>query len=144
MRRSALVERALDAARLEAEVAHGGAGAIAVFVGTVRDVNDGRPVTAIEYSAYGPMAERELERILEEACASAPALRAVVEHRIGLLAVGEASVVIAVSHPHRAEALRAVETIIEELKQRVPIWKREHYVDGTREWVHAGSSQVTC
>jgi molybdopterin synthase catalytic subunit len=133
--RVALVERPLDPAALLAEVADVAHGATALFVGTVREVNDGRAVSGIDYSAYHAMAERELAGIAAEAVArfGTPAL--VVEHRLGHLALGEASVVIAAAHAHRAPAMDAVRHVIEEMKRRVPIWKQEHYADGTREWV---------
>lgn len=137
MTRTAIVDRALDAQALAAEVAHAGAGATSVFMGTVRDSNGGRPVSGIEYTAYTAMAERELSTIVAEAESRAPGARVVVEHRIGALEIGDASVVIAASHAHRAEAIATCSFVIEELKRRVPIWKREHYLDGTREWVHA-------
>ncbi len=139
--RVGIVSRTLEPAALVAEVSHAGAGAVATFIGTVREVNDGQRVQGIEYTAYEQMATRELAVIAGVAAARYPRLRLAVEHRVGTLAVGEASVVIAASHPHRAEALAAVQFVLEELKRRVPIWKREHYVDGTREWVHAGSSR---
>jgi molybdopterin synthase catalytic subunit len=143
MRRSEVTERVLDLAALAAEVSHGGAGAVATFVGTVREENGGRRVSGIDYSAYTAMANRELDTIAAVATARYPRLRLVIEHRVGTLVVGEASVIIAASHPHRAEALAAVQFALEELKKRVPIWKREHYADGTREWVHASSSRAT-
>lgn len=133
--RAALVRTPLDPSTLLAEVASAGNGASIVFVGTVRDVNDGRSVSGIEYTAYETMAVRELEAIVAEAMARFGTPDIVVEHRIGRLELGEASVVIAVAHPHRAEAYEASRFVIEELKRRVPIWKREEYVDGTREWV---------
>lgn len=133
--RVALVRDPLDPAALLAEVASFANGASIVFVGTVREVNDGRPVGGIEYTAYETMARRELEAIAHEAALQFGTDDVVVEHRIGRLALGEASVVIAVSHPHRAEAYEASRFIIEALKRRVPIWKREEYVDGAREWV---------
>ena len=105
------------------------------FVGTVREVNDGRPVQGIEYAAYEAMAERELEQIAREAAAQFGTVHIVVEHRLGSLALGEVSVAIAVAHPHRGAAYEASRFVIEELKRRVPIWKREDYADGTREWV---------
>ncbi|HVZ47234.1 MAG TPA: molybdenum cofactor biosynthesis protein MoaE [Gemmatimonadaceae bacterium] len=141
MSRVAVVERPLDVAALVAEVSSPTDGAIATFVGVVRDSNAGRPVTGIDYSAYGPMATRELEAIVAEAAAAFGGVRVAVEHRVGTLAVGDASVIIAASHAHRADALGGLGFVIEELKRRVPIWKREHYADGTREWVHAGSSR---
>jgi molybdopterin synthase catalytic subunit len=133
--RVALVRTPLDPAALLAEVASVANGASIVFVGTVREVNDGRAVSGIEYTAYEAMAGRELEAIAHEAALQFGTDDVVVEHRIGRLALGEASVVIAVAHPHRAEAYDASRFIIEELKRRVPIWKREEYVDGAREWV---------
>lgn len=133
--RSAIVTRPLAPATLLAEVAGQGMGATVLFVGTVRDVNDGRAVTGIEYAAYGAMAERELAAIVADAAARFDTSAVVVEHRLGALAVGEASLVIAVAHPHRARAYEASRFVIEEVKRRVPIWKREAYVDGTREWV---------
>jgi molybdopterin synthase catalytic subunit len=105
----------------------------------VRETNDGRPVTGIDYTAYAAMAEREMARIVAEAEArfgtpdGAP--RVAVEHRVGTLAVGEASVAVAAAHARRAPALDAARYVVEELKRRVPVWKREHYADGTREWL---------
>ena len=133
--RSALVDAPLDPARLLAEVSAPSNGAALLFVGTVREVNEGRAVTGIDYSAYSAMARRELDAILGEAAARFGTEHLVVEHRLGTLAVGEASVAIAVAHPRRGAAYDVSRYIIEELKRRVPVWKREHYTDGTREWV---------
>src|SRR5437868_1701529 len=117
-------------------------GATVLFLGTVRDVNDGREVTGIEYTAYRSMAERELASIVEEAAALADSNDIAVEHRLGELAIGECSVAVAVGHPHRGRAFEAARYVIEEVKQRVPIWKREQYEDGTREWVRATSGDT--
>lgn len=133
--RAAIVEREIDGAALLAEVASHTCGATSLFLGTVRNTNDGRDVTGIEYTAYSAMANAELQRIVAEAAERSGAERIVVEHRIGVLGLGEISVAIAVAHAHRAPSMDATRYIIEELKQRVPIWKREHYTDGTREWV---------
>ncbi len=133
--RSAVVDRAIDISRLVAEVASNGNGATLLFIGTVRDVNNGRAITGMEYSAYQSMAERELADIVAEAATKFEIADIVVEHRIGTLGLGDASVAIAVAHAHRGPAYEASRYIIEQLKQRVPIWKLEHYVDGTREWV---------
>jgi molybdopterin synthase catalytic subunit len=135
--RTALVERPIDLDALIAEVAQHANGATLLFVGTVRDVNNGRAITGMDYSAYASMAERELADIAGEAASKFATTDIVVEHRIGTLALGDASVAIAVAHPHRAEAYDASRYVIEQLKQRVPIWKLEHYTDGTREWVGA-------
>jgi molybdopterin synthase catalytic subunit len=138
--RIALVDREIDVPALMREVARHRNGATLVFVGTVREVNDGRPVTGMEYSAYRGMAERELAGIAAEARDRFGSDDIVIEHRLGELALGDASVAIAVANPHRAAAYEASRYVIEQLKQRVPIWKLEHYADGTREWVNAGQS----
>jgi molybdopterin synthase catalytic subunit len=134
-----LVREPIDPAALLAAVEHAGAGALTTFFGAVRDVNVGRPVTGIDYDAYEPMARSELVAIASEAAARWSGARVALVHRIGTLTVGELSVGIAVAHPHRAPAFEACRFAIEEIKRRVPIWKREHYVDGAREWVDAGS-----
>ena len=125
----------IDPTSLINEVSSPQYGAISLFIGTVREVNEGRGVTAIEYSAYKSMASAELERILEEAEERFGVSALVVEHRIGLLGLGDVSVAIAAAHAHRAAALDCTRYVIEEIKKRVPIWKKEHYTDGTREWV---------
>ena len=135
MRRASVITREIDPASLIHEVASPEHGAISVFIGTVREVNEGRAVSAIEYSAYKSMADAELERILDEAEERFGVSALVVEHRIGLLGLGDVSVAIAAAHAHRAPALDCTRYVIEEIKKRVPIWKKEHYVDGTREWV---------
>ena len=137
--RSAIVERALDPAALVAEVSGPAHGALVLFVGTVRDTNEGRAVTGIEYTAYRAMAERELADIVREAEQQFEGARVAAEHRLGTLGLGEASVAVAVAHGHRAAAYEASRYVIEEIKRRLPIWKREHYAGGAREWVHAGT-----
>ena len=135
--RTAIVEHRINASALLDEVAQDRNGASILFVGTVRDINDGSPVTALDYSAYTDMAETELAAIVLEASERWSTPDIVVEHRIGSLGLGDASVAIAVAHPHRGEAYEASRYIIEELKRRLPVWKREHYVDGRSEWVNA-------
>jgi molybdopterin synthase catalytic subunit len=137
--RSAIVTRAIDACALLREVAANHNGATVLFVGTVRESNDGSAVSGLDYSAYEAMAERELAAIVAEACSRWGTSDVVVEHRIGTLDLGEASVVIAAAHPHRDAAYQASRHVIEELKKRLPIWKREHYVDGRSEWVAQGT-----
>lgn len=109
---------------------HGG---LAVFVGLTRREADGRAVEALEYDAYEPLAIAELERIAVEARVRHGARMAIV-HRLGRVAVGEPSVVVAASAPHRAEAFAACREGIDRLKETVPIWKCTHYADGGREW----------
>jgi molybdopterin synthase catalytic subunit len=115
---------------LLAEVSHPGAGGIATFLGAVRDHNDGRAVTRLEYEAYGSMAEAELGRILAEIAAEIPGVRVAATHRVGALAVGEVAVACAASAPHRGEAFHACRELIDRIKARLPIWKREHGPDG--------------
>ncbi len=96
----------------------------------MRDFNDGRAVTLLEYESYGPMAERELDKILDEIRAEHPEVRVAAAHRIGALQVGDAAVLCAASAPHRGEAFRACREAIDRIKARLPIWKREHGPDG--------------
>lgn len=114
-------------------------GAVDVFAGVVRDHNDGRAVTLLEYEAYRPMAAAELARIATEVEQRFAGVQVAAAHRLGALNVGDIVVVCAASAPHRAEAFDACRAIIEAIKHRVPIWKREHGPDGTRwiDWVDA-------
>lgn len=140
--RASLVRRALDVPALLAEISDDNNGATAVFVGTVRATNDGRDVTGIDYSAYDAMAEHEMQAILSEASSMFGSPRIVAEHRLGTLAVGEASIAIVAAHERRGAAMDAMRYVIEEIKRRVPIWKREHYSDGTRIWVDPTRSEA--
>jgi molybdopterin synthase catalytic subunit len=133
--RAAIVSQPIETAALLAEVASSANGASVLFTGTVRDVNDGRAVSGIEYSAYVAMAEEVLQRIVAEAAERFATPHVVAVHRTGTLSLGEASVVVAVGHPRRGGAFDAARYVIEEIKRRLPVWKLEHYVDGTREWV---------
>lgn len=112
-------------------------GGLVTFTGAVRDNTRGRRVTRLEYEAYAPMAVKKLQEIADEAKAQWPDVRIAVLHRIGVLAPGDAAVVIAVAAPHRKEAFRACEFTIDRLKQDVPIWKKEVYADG-ETWVGMG------
>lgn len=133
--RAALVTHPLDIDALCREVAAPAFGATATFVGTVRSTNEGREVRAIEYTAYEAMAEREMGAILDEAAQRNGDAVLVAEHRLGLLEVGDASIAIVAAHGHRGCALDAVRYAIDEIKQRVPIWKRELFSDGSDSWV---------
>jgi molybdopterin synthase catalytic subunit len=135
--RTAIVRRPIDVAALLAEVQDTSNGATLVFLGHVREVNDGRAVTGIEYSAYGEMAGRELAAIGAECASEFGIAHLIVEHRLGMLGLGEASIAIVVAHAHRAAAYEASRFVIEQVKRRLPVWKREGYVDGTSEWVNA-------
>jgi molybdopterin synthase catalytic subunit len=117
-----------------AAVLHPGAGAVDVFIGVVRDRSDGRAVTRLDYEAYATMAEAEMVRIGEEVEGETPGIRLAVQHRVGSLAVGDSAIVCAASAPHRAEAFLACRALVDRIKARVPIWKREHGPDGSA-WV---------
>jgi molybdopterin synthase catalytic subunit len=132
---ASLVRAPIDPIAMVRTVSNPGNGAVLLFLGAVRQVNAGRDVTGIDYAAYEAMAQRELEAIVAEASTKFDSADVAVQHRLGELAVEEISVAIAVGHAHRDAAYAASRFVIEELKRRVPIWKREHYTDGTREWV---------
>jgi molybdopterin synthase catalytic subunit len=111
-------------------VARPGAGAVVTFLGVVRDENEGRAVTLLEYEAYTAMAELELERVEREITGDMPEVRLFASHRTGALAVGDVAVVCAASAPHRGAAFAACRRLIDQIKERLPIWKREHGPDG--------------
>lgn len=133
-------ELSLDA--LVSAVAHAGAGGIVTFLGTVRDTNEGRPVTKLEYEAYASMAAAQIGRIVSEIESEIAGSRVAVHHRTGELAVGDTAVICAASAPHRSEAFRACRLAIDRVKERVPIWKREHGPEGPYwiGWVDARCS----
>lgn len=133
----------LDPAALLARVGGPSDGAVLLFLGTVRDHNDGRPVSGLFYDAYLEMAERVLREIAAEASQRLGTRRIAVAHRMGELAVGEVSVAIAVSSPHRAQAFDACRFIIEEIKRRLPVWKSERYADGQTDWLEGRGPPVT-
>ena len=129
-RRFAVQSDALDPRLTESLVAHPGAGAIATFIGTVRDHGRGRKVTHLEYEAYAPAAELTMAQIGDEIRERWGIDHVAITHRVGSLAVGEASVVISVASAHREGAFEACRYAIERIKEIVPIWKKEHYADG--------------
>ncbi len=112
------------------------AGGFCVFEGWVRNENDGLDVARLEYEAYEPLAIKEGEKVLAEAKQRYPTLKASCVHRTGLLEIGDCAVWIGVSAAHRDEAFQACRYIIDEIKTRLPIWKKEHYVDGVSDWVN--------
>jgi molybdopterin synthase catalytic subunit len=120
------------------EVASAEAGAVATFVGTTRVHSRGRRVTHLEYEAYAGMAEQEMAAIAAELRERYDLCGVAIHHRIGSVGIGERSVVIAVSAPHRADALAACKDAIDTLKERVPLWKKEVY-EGGEEWIGRGS-----
>jgi molybdopterin synthase catalytic subunit len=129
-----LSERPLDVAATIARVSGPGMGGIVTFLGAVRDEARGRAIRYLEYESYPEMAEREMQKIADEAAQRWPGVKVAISHRSGHLEVGELAVVIAAAAPHRAEAFEACRFAIDTLKQTVPIWKKEVATDG-EYWV---------
>ena len=131
-----LTHQPIDIQSVMAYVQSGNAGAIDVFVGTVRNQTQQKRVVRLEYEAYEPMALKKIQELVDEVRRRWPVERVAVVHRVGVLDIGEAAVVIAVSTPHRAEAFEACRWLIDTLKEVVPIWKKEIFEDG-EVWVAA-------
>lgn len=129
----AIVDRPIDVAAVTAAVGDPSIGAILVFLGVARADCDGKQVLSLAYEAYAPLALAEMQRIADEIAVRWAGARVAIVHRTGIVAIGEPSVVIAVSTPHRAACYEASRAAIDELKARVPIWKQELYADGS-EW----------
>ncbi|MGH8945740.1 MAG: molybdenum cofactor biosynthesis protein MoaE [Acidimicrobiia bacterium] len=123
----------IEFSALLAEVSRDASGATVLFLGTVRDHSDGKEgVTHLEYEVYGGVVEEKIAKIVAEAAGKWPVLAVAVEHREGVVAVGEASVAVAVSSAHRADAFEAARFVIDELKARAPIWKKEFWPGGAK------------
>ena len=129
----------IDGTALLRELGDQRAGACVTFEGWVRSASGGRPVLALDYEAYAPLAEKEGLRILAEARARYPFIAARAVHRTGALRLGDLAVWVGVAAEHRGAAFDACRYIIDEAKARLPIWKREHYADGPAEWVNAAA-----
>jgi molybdopterin synthase catalytic subunit len=129
----------LDAAAISAAVSGPACGAVATFVGLVRDHNAGRRVLWLDYEAYAPLAEKTFERVADEAAERWPSVRLAIHHRTGRLDIGDASVVIAAASPHRGDAFAACRYAIERVKQIAPVWKHEHFQGGD-VWVEGATA----
>jgi len=127
---------------LLAEVQGPERGGTCVFMGTVRNGPEESGVVEIEYSAYDAMADAEIERMLTETEQRWPGVRVALRHRVGRVPVGEASIAIVAAAPHRAEAFAACRHIIEDVKRRLPMWKKEYRIDGTTAWVNPSGKSV--
>jgi molybdopterin synthase catalytic subunit len=137
--RCRLVEESIDVRALEAEVAAARHGAVVTFVGVVRETSDsGKLVRYLEYEAYDDLALREMEAIVRQIEEQWPGCSVAIEHRVGRLEIGESSVAIAVASAHRAAAFEACRAAIDRLKETVPIWKKEVFLDG-EAWVGVGA-----
>ena len=135
-----VTEKALNLQELVAFVGDPEAGAVATFIGTARNHNEGRKVISLEYEAYSEMAEKELAQLGQKAQKQWKLCRLAIVHRIGPVQIGEASVMIAVSAAHRQDAFAACRFAIEEIKKRVPIWKKEVF-EGGEVWLGTQSGQ---
>lgn len=131
----AIAVAAIDATALRQGLEDAGAGAVVTFEGTVRNHSAGRPVLRLAYEAFSPLAVKEGERILAEARERFAIARIACTHRTGTLAIGEVAVWVGVAAAHRGAAFDACRYVIDELKQRVPIWKKEFYSDGESGWI---------
>ncbi len=140
---AAVVRDPIDPAEVLARVGADEDGAGLLFVGVVRDHNEGRSVGGVRYDAYEEMAVGVLTEIADEAAEVLGSDHIAVVHRVGDLAVGDVSVAIAVSSPHRAQAYESSRFIIEEIKKRLPVWKKERYSDGVEEWVAGATPEVS-
>jgi molybdopterin synthase catalytic subunit len=128
----------IDYAAVTEQVRSAAAGAVVLFLGTAREMTAGRRTASLEYEAYAEMAQHKLEELEREARRQWPLVEAAVVHRLGHLELGEISVAVAVSSPHRAASFEAARWIMDRIKEVVPIWKKENWADGTSEWVHPG------
>ena len=129
----------LTPAQLQQQLLDSTAGACVTFEGWVRNHNEGRAVEALDYEAFAPLAEREGERILVEAGEKFPVVKLACVHRVGALQIGDLAVWVGVTAAHRGAAFEACRYVIDEAKARLPIWKKEHYVNGASEWINCAS-----
>ena len=133
-----LSDKPIDSGALVERASSPQAGAVVLFLGTVRESTRGRRTLWLDYECYPEMARSKLEELEAEARRRWPIVACEIVHRLGRLELGEASVGVAVSAPHRRDAFEAGQWLIDTLKEVVPIWKREHWADGSTEWVHPG------
>ena len=134
-----LTHDVIDYHSLTESVRRPGCGAVLTFLGTVRDLTGEQVTVALDYEAYGPMAEKKMAEIESDTRARWPVGDIAMVHRLGHLDVGDVSVAVAVSCPHRGQAFEACRHAIDRLKELVPIWKKENWSDGRTEWVHPGA-----
>jgi len=139
---TSIASEPLDLQALFAAVSDPAHGGQASFIGTVRDLHEGRKVLAVTYEAFEPLAKKVLAEIALEAGRRHGA-KVAAAHRLGQLTVGQASVAVAASAVHRAEAFAACREVIEEIKKRLPVWKKEHYVDGESSWLSGCALSAT-
>jgi molybdopterin synthase catalytic subunit len=134
-----LTREVIDFADLTEWARSNRAGAVVLFLGTVREMTGDRRTVALDYEAYPEMARAKMQQIANQASARWPIIRAAIAHRFGHLGLGDVSVAVAVSTPHRNDAFEAGRFLIDTLKEVVPIWKQENWADGSKEWVEPGN-----
>lgn len=134
----ALTHEVIDYTALTEHVRSNQAGAVVLFLGTVREMTGDRQTLALDYDAYPEMALQQMQELVDETQNRWPVTGVGVVHRLGHLELGDISVAVAVSAPHRGQAFEAGRYLIDELKIRVPVWKKENWADGSTEWVHPG------
>ena len=133
-----LTTEPIDITAVLERVSSNRAGAVVLFLGTTREFTHERQTESLDYECYPAMAQKKMSELEAEAREKWPIVECAIVHRLGHLGLGEASVAIAVSSPHRGDAFEAGQWLIDRLKEVVPIWKKENWVDGTSEWVHPG------
>ncbi len=138
-----LTNNTIDTDQALRQVSSNQAGAVVLFLGTTREFTKDRQTASLDYECYEQMARNELERLEQQACQRWPILRCILIHRLGHLELGEASVLVAVSTPHRRDAFEAAQWLMDRIKEDVPIWKKENWTDGTTQWVHPGAPPTT-
>lgn len=138
-----LTDKEIDSSDVLSKVASNHAGAVVLFLGTTREMTGDRQTSSLDYECYPEMARQKLAELEAEARERWPIIECFVIHRLGHLELGEASIAIAVSSPHRGDAFEAGKWLIDTIKEVVPIWKKENWADGTTEWVHPGMEPTT-
>ncbi|GAA4438626.1 molybdenum cofactor biosynthesis protein MoaE [Bremerella cremea] len=136
-----LTDHPINADQITATVTSPNCGAVVLFLGTTRQFTDSRETVTLSYTAYAPMAQSQMEKLEDQAKARWPVDRCVMIHRLGEVPIGEASVAVAVSTPHRRDAFEAASWLMDRLKELVPVWKKEHWATGGTDWVHPGLVQ---
>jgi len=138
----ALTNEPIDYPALTESVRSPLAGAVVLFLGTVREMTGDRRTVALDYEGYPDMARDRMRALADDACSRWPVVAAAIVHRLGHMELGDISVAVAVSCPHRKDAFEAGRFLIDRLKEEVPIWKQENWADGSKEWVHPGVPTV--
>ena len=138
-----ITDQVLDPAAVQRQLGSVDAGASVVFTGTTRRLTAGRETVDLTYECYRELAEKSMRELESTARARWELVECIVLHRLGVVPLGEANVVVGVSAPHRDAAFEAARWLIDTLKERVPIWKQEHWADGSRQWIHPGVTSPT-